>query len=142
MSIHQLLLAGQGEIEPTVPIGGTIFTGTDSRTWPGNGYSYLDLHEVWTVPDRWAEKTYNYKAQITSSASYTCIGFNIQLYVNGVLVANWSTSASNESYFRYNSGTLTYNKSISVKAGDVVEARVYITGRNVGGTTPNAVSFH
>lgn len=143
MSIAQIFLgSGPNEIEPTIPVGGLVFTDTDTRSYPGNGVNYLIHNETWTVPDLWKEKTYEYKMQTTSTADYICFGFTGYLYKNGVLVASWSQAASNTGYYRYNSGTLTHTQSLNLKAGDVLNAQFYGRGRNVGGSTPSSTVYH
>lgn len=142
MGMQQMLLAGRGLIEPTVGIGGLLFSDTDTRTYSGNGSAVLISNNSFTIPENWLEKNYRYEWSVSSSASYTCIGYSVKVYKNGVLQGTWSTPASNESYFRYNSGKLSGNVTMSLKAGDVVSAQVRITGRNVGGTTPSATNYH
>ena len=143
MGIQQVLLAaGVSLIEPTVAVGDTAFDETDTRTYSGNG-SYVEVHnDTYVIPSNWQTKDWRYTAQITSSASYNCIGYVIELYKNGLLVNSWSTPASNLSYFRYNSGTRTHTEDMSLAAGDEVQAKIYIAGRNVGGTTPSTTAYH
>lgn len=143
MTIQQCLLAGRGLIEPTVGVGGLLFSdGPDTRTYPGNGNNITMANNSFTIPDNWLEKNYRYEWSIASSASYTCIGYNVYLYKNGVEIGAWSTPASDASYFRYNTGTRSGNMTVSLKAGDTIQAIIYIRGRNVGGSTPNATNYH
>lgn len=143
MGMQQMLLAGRGLIEPTISIGGLAFSdGPDTRTYSGNGSNVIMANDTFTVPDNWLEKNWRYNWSISSSASYTCIGYDVQVFKNGVIQGNWSTPASNESYFRYNSGTRSGNVTMSLKAGDVVQATIRIRGRNVGGTTPSTTNYH
>ena len=140
--MQQMLLAGRGLIEPTTPVGGLLFSDTDTQAYPGNGVYYTPSDNSFTIPDNWQEKNYRYEWSISSTASYTCIGYLVRVYKNGVEQASWSTQASNEGYFRYNSGTRSGNLTMSLKAGDVVRGLVQIVGRNVGGSTPSATNYH
>lgn len=142
MTIQQCLLAGRGLIDPTVPIGGMLFTdGPDTRSYSGNGSNVTMANNSFTIPDNWLEKNYRYEWSISSSASYTCIGYTVKVFKNGVSQGEWSTSATN-GYFRYNTGTRSGNVTMSLKAGDTVQAIVYIRGRDVGGSTPAATNYH
>ena len=143
MTIQQCLLAGRGLIEPTVPVSGMLFTdGPDTRSYSGNGSNVIMANNSYTIPDNWLEKSYTYSWSISSTASYTCIGYDVRLYKNGSQIASWSTPASQDSYFRYNSGTRSGNMTVSLKAGDVIRAEIYIRGRAVGGSTPAATNYH
>lgn len=142
MTIMQNILAGRGLIPPTIPVNGLAFSDTDSQTYPGNGVFYQKSNDTFVVPNNWQTKTWRYTAQMTSTASYTCAGFSITLYKNGVVVASWSQSADQNGYFRYNSGTLTYTYDLTLEAGDTVQAVLGWVGRNVGGSTPTATNYH
>ena len=142
MTIAQMILAGRGLIDPTIAIGGLAFSDTDTRTYSGNG-SYVTMSDdTYILPNNWKTKDWTYKAQITSTASYVCVGYTVQLYINDVLTNTWSTDASNSGWFRYNSGTRTHTSVKTLQAGDKVRAVVRLAGRNVGGTTPSTTNYH
>lgn len=138
---QQLIMAGQGLIEPTIAIGGLAFSDTDTQSYPG-GSSQTMSDDTFTVPNNWQTKDWTYKAQITSTASYVTLGFSVTLWLNSVVIQTWSQPASHEGYFRYNSGTLTYTNTMSLAKGDVVRGRIIMTGRNVGGSTPVSTNYH
>lgn len=130
----------KGEIDPTVAIGADAFSGSYTTSYPLNNVSYVAVSHSFTVPNNWKKKMWRYRASVTSSAAYGCIGFNIQFRVNGVLLYNPTMSNTQDSYFRYNSGTLNYSYDVELKANDVVDAIIYISGRNVGGSSPSTTA--
>ena len=139
--LQQMLLAG-GLIEPSIAIGGLAFTDTDTRTYSGNG-SYVTMSDdTYNIPNNWQTKQWTYKVQITSSASYICIGYSVIVYHNGMQVASWSQPGSNASWFRYNTGTRTHTHTLNLAKGDTLRGYVRILGRNVGGTTPSTTNYH
>jgi hypothetical protein len=145
-NIMRMLMASSSlnrKIEPTISVGGTAFTVTHSRSWTGNGVRYLEFSNSFTIPEDWEDSDWNYYWSITGNASYTCIGYQVYVYKNGILINSWSTPSNQDSWFRYNSGTRSGNQAFStLKAGDVIKADMYITGRNVGGSTPTYTHHH
>lgn len=134
--------ARKGEIDPTVAIGALLFTDSHSGVYPCNNVSYDYVNSSYTIPSNWKKKSWRYTYSITSTAAYGCVGFTVYLNVNGVNVHYAAMANTQDSYFRYNSGTLTYTFDLDLKAGDVVEAIFYVSGRNVGGVTPTTDTYH
>lgn len=125
-------------ISPTVPIGGDVFTDTDTRVYTS---TIQVFDETWNVPDLWLPGTYQYYCTASSTAAYDNFGFGFQLYVDGVSVFAPSQPSGPDGYFRYNSGTLTYTKNITVEQNQVVRATAYGTWRTTG-PTPSSTLYH
>lgn len=140
--ISQMIFAGRGLITPTIAVGGLAFSDSDTQTYPGNGTYYTKSDDSYTIPNNWKTKQWTYKATITSEASYVALGYSIVLYLNGVQIASWSQPASQDSYFRYNSGTRTHTHTLALEAGDTIRGVVKMIGRNVGGSTPTSTNYH
>ncbi len=134
--IQQIIMAGDGFIDPTVPVGGIMLSSAFTGTYPGDGSFQLRLDETYTIPTNWRTKTYTYDGSATSIADYVTFGFSGSVFLNGDTVFSWNQDASNSGYFRNNSGTLTATYTFAAKAGDIIRLQFFGRGRDVGGTTP------
>lgn len=128
------------ELEPTYGIGENVYEDSESRTYSGNGNFVTHFDTTWTIPDLWIDASYKWHIDITSTASYICVFYSFQIYINDVLTNTWSTPGNSNSYFRYNSGTRNHENTYVLGAGDKIRMLVRVGGRNVGGSTPNAAT--
>lgn len=128
----------ENRIEPPIGIGGFMHNRSVSRTFSGNGSTVDVWDDTYSSTALWKPTTWRWTSQVTCSASYTSLQYSTQLWLNGSQIASGSTPCCQNSFFRYNSGTRTHTFDFSVNAGDTIRIRTWGSGRQVGGSTPNA----
>lgn len=129
----------QNQIDPPIPIGGYMHGPiSTTRTYPGNGNSIFQWNNDYTNTQLWKGTTWRWTSTVTCEASYVSLSFYTYVEVNGVILYDGFTPCCQNSYFRYNSGTLNYTGTFSLTGGSNVKIVGYASGRNTGGETPSA----
>ena len=134
----QIFLASRTLRENPDALGTQYINESWSGTTPANGVYYTRFDDTYTLPLNYEDATYRAALSATSTASYNVFGFRIYVYLNDVQVYLAESGISFTSYYRNNSGTLSYQYDVTAGAGDTIRILGQSAGRPVGGSTPSS----
>ena len=107
----------------------------------GNSGTGTKVDWTYTVPAFTSPATYRLSWSITAEAAYGWTYSRTYYYKNGVLVYKGQVGdsgwGSNDSYFRYASGTRSGNHSQTIQGGDTIRIQQIIYTRDSNAYAPN-----